>query len=148
MPYRMVSPKSDRGSIRDIQNKNNDFLEENPNMPPTQGELRIKSLYEHALITRDQSMIDSLGLIVMGGAVNDPIALFRHKQYVKELSDKLAPEIEKAKEELSTCLSKTVSNSIGLTQNVIKQAEVRNIILSNNIKIACTTPRRSFWRTK
>jgi hypothetical protein len=149
MPYRMVPPRSDRGSIKDIQKRNGDSLEENPDMPPTQGELRIKSLYEHALVTRDQAMIESLGLIVMGGAANDPVALLRHKQYVKEISDRMAPEIEKAKEELSACLSETVPNDIELVRTVIKQAEALNTILSEDIvKTASTTSRRSFWRAK
>jgi hypothetical protein len=149
MPYIMVPPRSDRGSIKDIQNRKSEHLEDNPDMPPTEGELRMKSLYEHAMVTKDQAMIEALGLIVMGGAANDPVALLRHKEYVKELTDRMAPEIEKAKEELSACLVDTVPKSIDLVYNVIKQAEALNTILSDTlVKTASTQPRRSFWRNK
>lgn len=149
MPYRVAPPRSDRGSIKDIQNKNANSLEENPDMPPTEGELRIKSLYENALATRDQAMIEALGLIVMGGAPTDPVAILRHKQYVKEISERMAPEIEKAKEELTACLEHTVPNDMEETNRRFKQAQSLETILSDTlVKTADSSPRRSFWRTK
>lgn len=149
MPYRVAPPRSERGSIKDIQKRNTESLEENPDMPPTEGELRIKSLYENALVTKDQAMIEALGLIVMGGAANDPVALLRHKQYVKELTERMAPEIEKAKEELTACLEQTVPNDIDVHNQLYKQAQALDTILSDTlVKTADSSPRRSFWRAK
>lgn len=149
MPYRIVPPRSDRGSIKNIQNRNTDSLEENPDMPPTDGELRIKALYENALVTHDQAMIEALGLIVMGGAPTDPVAILRHKQYVNEISQRMAPEIEKAKEELTACLEQTIPNDIEAINQVIKRAQSLEVVLSDTIvKTANSSPRRSFWRAK
>lgn len=88
MPYRAVKPRSDRGNIKDIQQAVIDHLGEDKNLPPTPFELRIKSLYEHAVIGHNQDLINSLGLIVMNGPTNNPVSIMRHREYVDSLKKK------------------------------------------------------------
>jgi hypothetical protein len=99
MPYRTVPPQSDRGSIKDLANGDDEKL------PPTEEELRLKSLYEHSLATRDDALLASLGLIAINGAPKDPIAIFRHKEYVDSLKEKLAEQIQKSADELALCFA-------------------------------------------
>lgn len=158
MPYRTFPQKSERGSIKDIQNKRNDTLEEDPDMPATPAELRIKALYEHALVTRDQALIDSLGLIVMDGSPKDPVAMLRHKEYVREISAKLGREIvQEAKEGIDLLIKADLQGPSEMVITAYKQADSRNTILAEDgemIKNASTgririgTNSRSFWRAK
>lgn len=99
MPYRTVPPQSDRGSIKDLANGDDEKL------PPTEEELRLKSLYEHGLATRDEALLASLGLIAINGAPKDPIAIFRHKEYIDSLKTKLAEQIQQAADELAPCFA-------------------------------------------
>lgn len=98
MPIRRVQQQSDRGSIQNLQNKNEEEF------PPTDYELRVKELYEHALVTRNQALVDSLGLIPLNGSANDPVSIFRHREYVKSLSAELADKIQQAAKEIESCL--------------------------------------------
>lgn len=154
MPYRTIPRRSERGSIKDIRNKKNDSLEENPDMPATQAELRIKSLYEHALVTRDQALIDSLGLIVMDGPPNDPVALLRHKEYVRGLKDKLGVEVQEAKEGLDMLIEADLQGAAEMKIAAYKQHEARNVILQEdgemikNASDGSISRKRSFWRVK
>ena|SRR5271157_3305365 len=153
MPYRTIPQRSDRGSIKDIQDKKNESLEENPNMPATPAELRIKSLYEHALVTRDQALIDSLGLIVMDGHPKDPVALLRHKEYVRGLQTKLGVEVQEAKEGIDMLIEADLQGPSEMRIAAYKQAEARNAILQEDgqiIKQASGSSARksSFWRVK
>src|SRR5579864_4458077 len=99
MPFRRVPQQSDRGSIRDLANGDDEKF------PPTPEELRLKSLYEHGLATRDQALIDSLGLIAITGAPKDPISIFRHKEYIESLKEKLAEQIQQTADELAPCFA-------------------------------------------
>ncbi len=99
MPFRRVPQQSDRGSIRDLANGDDEKL------PPTEEELRLKSLYEHSLATRDEALLASLGLIAINGEAKDPIAILRHKQYVESLKEKLAEQIQKTSDELALCFA-------------------------------------------
>jgi hypothetical protein len=158
MPYRTVQPRSDRGSIKDIQQAVKEDLGD-PNLPPTPAELRIKALYEHALVTRDQALIDSLGLIVMDGSPKDPVAMLRHKEYVREISAKLGREIvQEAKEGIDILIEADLQQGPSeMRIAAYKQAEARNTILQEDgeiVKNAATgsvrinTNNRSFWRAK
>jgi hypothetical protein len=99
MPIRRVQQQSDSGSIQNLQNRNEEEL------PPTDYELRVKELYEHALVTRNQALVDSLSLIPLNGAANDPVSIFfRHREYVKSLSASLAEKIRQAAKEIASCL--------------------------------------------
>lgn len=83
MPIRRVKQYSDRGSIKDLHNGDDD------NYPPTDLELRLKQLYEHAVATRDQNLSDSLGFITMNSQSLDPVSVYRHREYVESLKTKL-----------------------------------------------------------
>ena len=157
MPYRVVPPRSDRGSIKDIQKAVTDFLQEDPNLPPTPAELRIKALYEHALVLRDQALIDSLGLIVMGGAPKDPVSVMRHREYVKEISARLGvAQIEDAKKDIDALINdESATGPMEMRVAKYKQTEARNTILSEEGVLIKNASRykggvikRSFWRSK
>lgn len=83
MPIRRVKQYSDRGSIKNLHNGDDD------NYPPTDLELRLKQLYEHAVATRDQNLSDSLGFITMNSHSIDPISVYRHREYVESLKARL-----------------------------------------------------------
>jgi hypothetical protein len=154
MPIRAVPPRSERGSIKDIQKTVSDHLEEDPNMPATPQELRIKSLYEHALVLRDQALIDSLGLIVMDGSAKDPVSIMRHRQYVQELSAKLGTQVAETKQDIEILVEEAKEKPYEMRVAAYKQAEARNLILSQDgaiIKNASDGSTRracAFWRAK
>ena len=99
MPFRRVPQQSDRGSIKDLANGDDE------KQPPTEEELRLKSLYEHGLATKDEALLASLGLIAIDGAAKDPIAILRHKLYVDSLKEKLAEQIQQTADELAPCFA-------------------------------------------
>ena len=99
MSIRRVKQQSDRGSIRDLANGDDEKL------PPTEEELRLKKLYEHSLATRDDALLASLGLIAINGAPKDPIAIYRHKEYIDSLKEKLAEQIKQTADELAPCFA-------------------------------------------
>ena len=150
--HRRVKQYTDRGSIKDIQQRVNDSLEEDPELPPTPDELRIKGLYEQAMVTRDQALLDSLGLIVMTGPAKDPVALYRHREYVRGLKEKYAAEVEQSKEELSQCLLQSETGTpTEIRQNIYKQAMALATVLDDSIvKTASAkgSPDNTFRRVK
>lgn len=83
MPIRRVKQYSDRGSIKNLHNEDDD------NYPPTDLELRLKQLYERAVETRDHGLSDSLGFITMNSKSIDPVSVYRHREYVESLKSKL-----------------------------------------------------------
>jgi hypothetical protein len=100
MPIRPFYPQhSDRGSLKDLQHNDND------QSPPTTYELRVKELYEHASANQDEAMISSLGFIPINGSPTDPISVFRHREYVNSLSDKLAQQVQQTVSELAPCFA-------------------------------------------
>jgi len=99
MPIRRVQQQSDRGSIRDLANGDDEKY------PPTPLELRLKGLYEHALVTRDRALINSLGLIPLNGEANNPVSVYRHREYVNSLSVELAEKIKQTAQEIEGCLA-------------------------------------------
>jgi hypothetical protein len=149
MPYRTVKPHSDRGSIKDLATQSDS------NYAPTDEELRLKHLYEHAQDTNDEQLKDALGFIVMpqsGDRSAFPISVYRHREYVNSLSKKIADKIEKTKKELEACFifeSKTPDRIMQL-----KQATARQTVLANGtlIKIAgaggSSKKTRSFRRVR
>lgn len=146
MPIRRVQQQSDRGSIKDLHNGDDEKF------PPTPFELRVKKLYEHSLATRDQALIESLGLIAVNVAPKDPVSLYRHREYVKQLEAKLGDKLEQTKQELAGCF---FYNDHSDSPEMKKQASSRNAILVNEekiIKVASsaqvepTSVKRSFRR--
>ncbi len=149
MPIRRVQQQSDRGSIRDLAKGDDEKY------PPTPYELRLKGLYEHAMVTRDQALLDSLGLIAINGAANDPVSIFRHKEYVNSLSEKLAEQIKQTSQEIEKCFTVDESSfSQELKWSRYKQARAQNLITQGEdmVKVAhadgttSVKPLRSFRR--
>jgi hypothetical protein len=94
MPTKKVSPKSDRGNIKNIQQLANNLLGITPNLPATKFELRLKALYESAEQQKNQDIIDSLGFIIMAGPINNPVSILRHREYINSLKSKFGIESE------------------------------------------------------
>ena len=135
MPIRSVKQQSDRGSIKDIQKSVNDFLGEQPQKPPTPYELRLKSLYEQAVISHDQALLDSLPFIAINGSAKNPVSILRHKEYVSSLSVKLAEQIKKTEQELAQCFIGRIDSA---PEMLMKEAEYkrdhyREIIVSDGV---------------
>lgn len=145
MPFRRVPQQSDRGSIQDLANGDDEKF------PPTEEELRLKKLYEHGLATRDDALLASLGLIAINGAPKDPIAIFRHKEYIESLKGKLAEQIKQTADELAPCFAvpddRDNSATFELARIKWKQQNSLSAISDEElVKNASTTPRRSFRR--
>lgn len=145
MPFRRVPQQSDRGSIQDLANGDDEKF------PPTEEELRLKKLYEHGLATRDDALLASLGLIAINGAPKDPIAIYRHKEYIESLKGKLAEQIAQTANELAPCFAvpddRATQETWEIANSKWKQKNSLNAILDDGlVKNASTTPRRSFRR--
>lgn len=146
MPFRRVPQQSDRGSIRDLANGDDEKF------PPTEEELRLKKLYEHGLATRDDALLASLGLIAINGAPKDPIAIYRHKEYIESLKERLAEQIKQTSDELAPCFAvpddRDSTQSWEMARSRWKQKEALNTILDDGtmVKNASSGPRRSFRR--
>lgn len=146
MPIRRVQQQSDRGSISDLANGDDEKY------PPTPLELRLKGLYEHALVTRDEALINSLGLIPLNGEANNPVSIYRHREYVNGLSTELAEQINQTAKEIECCFAEDKSTfSFELKMSQYKQAQCLSVISEPEelVKTASddgVPPRRSFRR--
>jgi hypothetical protein len=98
MPIRPIAPRSERGSLADIQ-----AGDANNNLPATQEELDIKAKAEMALATHDNDALAEMGIIVMNGSYTDPVSLLRHRQYIKSIAEKCGSTINAFTAQLSTC---------------------------------------------
>lgn len=142
MSIRPVKQQSDRGSIKDLQ------AGDDEKYPATSYELRLRDMYSHAVSTRDQSLIDSTGFIVLNGTVN-PVSLFRHREYVVQLENRLGNKLEKTKQEIADCFTydeNLLPNEVWAAKR--KRESARNVILNkDNIKFASAgVSYRSFRR--
>lgn len=146
MPYRRVQQQSDRGSIRDLANGDDDKF------PPTPHELHLKGLYEHAMVTRDEALLNSLGLIPLNGDAKNPVSIYRHREYVNSLSTALAEQIQQTAKEIEGCFAvdeSTFSHEVRRSQ--YKQAQALTIISEPEALVKTASddgvpPRRSFRR--
>ena len=145
MPYRRVQQQSDRGSIRDLANGDDEKY------PPTALELHLKGLYEHAMVTRDEALLNSLGLIPLNGDAKNPVSIYRHREYVNGLSTALAEQIKETAKEIEGCFVMDQSTfSFELKRSQYKQAQSLSVISEPEslVKTASegSVPRRSFRR--
>ena len=123
MPYLTVKPRSDRGSLQDLKEK----LESGDDgSPATHFELRVKELYENAMIRKDDALIESLGLIAINGSPTDPVSIFRHREYVNSLAEKLAGQVEESKAELEACFAASTPTMLSVPSEM-KLTEYRQI---------------------
>lgn len=146
MPIRRVQQQSDRGSIRDLANGDDDKF------PPTPHELHLKGLYEHAMVTRDEALLNSLGLIPLNGDAKNPVSIYRHREYVNGLSAALAEQIQQTAKEIEGCFAVDESVfSYELRRSQYKQAQALTIISEPEALVKTASddgvpPRRSFRR--
>jgi hypothetical protein len=124
MPYRTVKPYSDRGSLKDLKERQESG--DDDKLPATNFELRVKELYEHAMVRKDDALIESLGLIAINGSPTDPVSIFRHREYVNTLSEKLAGQIEETKLELDACFADSTP-TINSVPEEMRPTEYRQI---------------------
>jgi hypothetical protein len=153
MPIRTAKQHSDRGSIKDLVNQIDSLYDSS--YAPTDEELKLKNLYEHAQATNDEGLQSALGFIVMpqaGDRSAFPITVYRHREYVNSLSKKIADKIEKTKKELEACFNAPDKTLVRIAQ--LKQVIARQTVLSSGtlIKIAGTgasgQKTRSFRRVR
>jgi len=150
MPYRNVKLRSDRGSIRNLHNAQDEYFGD-----PTPEELELKKLYEYAQATKDKRLQDSLGFIVMnhpGDRAAFPISVYRHREYINSLSQERVDQIKQMKNELSGCFPTRFEDSSPIERrSQYKQIFSRAAIAAPNemIKMAGARVRvkRSFRRT-
>lgn len=143
MPIRRIKQQSDRGSIKDIQNG------EDEKFPPTAQELRLKGLYELGLSTRDEALLSSLGFIAVTSAPTNPVSWYRHKELVEKLASNLGAQLEQTKQELSAYFDFIYPDEVQL--NEIRQKESLSTILQKDeeiVKTASADSLRSFRRVK
>ncbi len=131
MPYKTVKQYSDRGSIRDLKERQENG---DDGSPATSFELRVKELYEYAMVRNDDALIESLGIIAINGSPKDPISVFRHREYVNSLSEKLASQVEQTKLELDVYFTANpISEEVKKIQ--YKQSNSRDTILEPEVMI-------------
>lgn len=146
MSIRRVQQQSDRGSIRDLANGDDEKY------PPTPHELHLKGLYEHAMVTRDEVLLNSLGLIPLNGDAKNPVSIYRHREYVNGLSTALAEQIKETAKEIEACFTVDQSTfSFELKRSQYKQANSLSVIsepeeLVKKASANYSLPRRSFRR--
>lgn len=124
MPIRSVKKYSDRGSLIDLIVARVAKGDELYDTSPTEEELRLKKLYEHAEATRDQQLKESLGFIVMpnpGDRAAFPISVYRHREYIASLSMERAAQIEQVKQELVGCFTQEFRESMPVRISKLKQ---------------------------
>lgn len=148
MTYRAVKQYSDRGSLKDLVQIKTEDLD-----PPTSYELRLKALYERSLLCRDSSLSDAAGFIVMSGSGDRsgyPVNIYRHREYVKSLSAKLAGKIETMTQELLSYFIPTEELPIEMKASQARQKSSLQTILSAEcflIKVASTNTSTSIHRS-
>jgi len=146
MPIRRVQQQSDRGSISDLANGDDEKF------PPTPLELHLKGLYEHAMVTRDEALLNSLGLIPLNGDAKNPVSIYRHREYVNGLSAALAEQIRETAKEIEGCFTVDQSTfSFELKMSQHKQAQALSVISEPETLVKTASddgvpPRRSFRR--
>jgi hypothetical protein len=134
MSIRRVKQQSDRGSLKDIQNGDND-----EKLPPTQYELRIKDLYENALMSNNQALIASLGIIEAPSDPKNPVSLLKHREYIKNLEAQLGGKVAQTKQELSNCLAMDESDlPIEIQKSIVERVRAHGVITqeSDFVKVA------------
>lgn len=146
MPIRSVTKKySDRGSLKDLVSIKTDDLD-----PPTTFELRLKKMYEYEEIRNNTvyrsntvcgAISSAIGFIVMKGSDKReeyPVTLYRHREYINNLSSSLKDKIAKTRKELEKCFNPTIDLPREIKLSQFKQKNAREIILNseNIIKVA------------
>jgi hypothetical protein len=149
MPSRVAKQYSDRGSIKDIKEAN----EDGSNQPPTSQELRMKALYEAATAVRDDKMIESLGFVVMNGRYNDPVAILRHREYVEAIKARVNQQVAETQRQVSPLFNEPDYVEAEMRFIRAKQRRSTNAVQRVLVKTASAThplahAPASFWRAK
>jgi DNA integrity scanning protein DisA with diadenylate cyclase activity len=125
MSIRKVKQYSDRGNIKDL----NDKHESEVPLLPT--ELRLKKLYDYAKLHHDNGILNILGFITTE-YIDDknalPLTAYRIRKIIADISSRSGEQIQQLKNEIDNCfepaLSKSALEYIGKKQ-LIKNAATR-----------------------
>lgn len=117
---------SDRGKISNLAQKHEDEI------PVTPMETRLKQLYEHAQLTRDKGLEDSLGFITTDYVGNKnalPVSIYRLREIVSNITAKSGAKIAEMRKELETCFELPVIEKSGLnkTASARKRSPFRRV---------------------
>lgn len=130
MTTRTVKKYSDRGNIKNlVMSVSGD--DELYDTAPTKEELDSKKLYEHAEATKDQSLKESLGFIVMsnpGDRAAFPISIYRHREYIASLSAERFAQIEQIKQQLAGCFSQEFKTTLPLRIAELKRITATAVV--------------------
>lgn len=101
MPIRRVKQYSDRGSIKNLSK------DAEPELPPEPFELRMKEMYEFAVLNKDKQLQAQTGFITtdyIGDKTVLPLSAYRIRQVVADIKAR-EPGIEQFTEELGQCIT-------------------------------------------
>lgn len=98
MPIRKVKQSSDRGSIKNLDERHDSEI------PLTSSEQRLKAIYDRAKQSNDAGILEGLGFITTD-YVHDkdalPLTVYRIKQIVADIKSKSSEPIDQFGQELS-----------------------------------------------
>lgn len=110
---------SDRGKISNLTKKHEDEI------PVTPMEERLKKLYEHAQVTHDKGLEDSLGFITtpyISDKAALPLSIYKLREIVSILSTKPGNKIAEMRQELEPCFDSPVIEKSGLSKTASRIA--------------------------
>ena len=143
--------KSERGSLKDVKDRQGCADVYDLQIEPTPDELRLQKLYSLATETNDKNLLASTGFVVMNGG-NNPISLYRHQEYVQNIINQNPEKIKQLAAEFEACFDPLFDQPLHIKSAYFKQRIARNVILGDDIlvKQASTNPQstRSFRRAK
>ena len=112
MPVRAAKQHTDRGSIKDLvqrQSGEMSAVAEDPFLP---SELRMKKLYEYAQLHKDQKLRSALGFITTDYIADKnalPLSIYRIRKTVDEIKSKSSDKINQLAFQLSGYITNELS---------------------------------------
>ncbi len=139
MPIRAVKSYSDRGSIKNLSQRQEDEV------PFSNSEIRIKKLYDYATQNNDKGILDSLGFITTDYIADKnalPLSVYRLRKIVEDRSKEFGNNIANMKQDLDNCFFGNEQHC--LAANKIEARQHESLV---KVASASHSPiKRSFWR--
>lgn len=134
MPIRLVSQRTDRGSIKDLVRPRETQVGLDQELPFTPSELRYRKLYEYARTYKDKKLQQAIGVITtdyIGDKTALPLSVYRIKQVVEDIKSKSGLEIQKLEKQFANHLHSGVSTDVvdylAKRKAIKKSASVRQL---------------------
>lgn len=140
MSYRTVKQYSDRGSLKNLTQRQEDEV------PFSSAELRIKTLYDYATLNHDEPLLDSLGFITtdyIGDKNALPLSVYRLRKIVEDRQNKFGNTIANMKQDLDNCFFDNEQHCLAVNKAENRQRESLKKVAS---AVQLSKVRRSFWR--